>query len=146
MATRSVKPMPRGKPSGLPFHAHFTDVAAAAGLRAPIIYGGIDRKEYIVETMGCGCAFLDYDNDGWLDIFVLGATRFGNAPDGATNRLYKNNRDGTFTDIIEKAGLRAIGWASAVCVGDYNSDGFEDIFCTAFGHNVLYDGYPHLLW
>src|ERR1700686_3275013 len=81
VSTRAVTPTPRGKPSGLPFHAHFTDVAAAAGLRAPIVYGGVDRKDYIIETMGCGCAFLDYDNDGWLDVFVLGATRFGNAPE-----------------------------------------------------------------
>ena len=60
MATRSVKPTPRGKPSGVPFLASLVDVAAAAGLHAPIIYGGVERKEYIVETMGCGCAFLDY--------------------------------------------------------------------------------------
>src|ERR1700722_12505812 len=77
MASRGVKPRPHSKPSGIPFLARFTDIAAAAGLRAPIIYGGIDRKDYIVETMGCGCAFLDYDGDGWLDIFVLCGTRFG---------------------------------------------------------------------
>ena len=71
MASRGVKPMPRGKPSGLPFHAHFTDVAAQAGLRDPVIYGGPDRNLYIIEPMGSGIAFFDYDNDGWLDIFVL---------------------------------------------------------------------------
>jgi hypothetical protein len=72
MATRTVKPTPRGKPSGIPFHAHFTDIAEAAGLHAPTIYGGVSRKDYIVETMGCGCALLDYDNDGLLDLFVCG--------------------------------------------------------------------------
>src|SRR5450631_1086470 len=138
MASRGVKPMPRGKPSGLPFHARFTDVAAAAGLRAPVIYGGVDRKDYLVETVGCGVAFLDFDNDGWLDIFVLGGSRLSSAPAGATNRLYRNNRDGTFTDVTEKAGLRDVGWANGVCVGDYNNDGYEDLFCTYFGQNKLY--------
>ena len=68
MASRGVKPMPRGKPSGLPFHAQFIDVAAQAGLRDPVIYGSPDRNLYIIEPMGCGVAFIDYDNDGWLDI------------------------------------------------------------------------------
>jgi hypothetical protein len=81
--------MPRGKPSGLPFHAHFTDVAAAAGLRSPVIYGGTDRKEYILETVGCGAAFIDYDQDGWQDIFLLCGSRLENPPGQATNRLYK---------------------------------------------------------
>lgn len=130
--------MPRGKPSGVPFHARFTDIAGTAGLRAPVIYGGVDKKTYILETIGCGCAFIDYDNDGWLDILVLSGSRLEGAPEGATNRLYKNNRDGTFTDVTEKAGLHRTGWASAVCAGDYNNDGFEDLFITYFGTNVLY--------
>ena len=138
MATRTVKPTPRGKPSGIPFLAKFTDIAASAGLREPTIYGGISHKDYIVETMGCGCAFFDYDNDGWLDIFVLSGTRFGAAPEGATNRLYKNNRDGTFTDVTAKAGLLRTGWANGVCVGDYDNDGNEDLFITYWGENVLY--------
>ncbi len=137
VATRNVVPTPRGKPSGLPFHAHFTDIAEAACLRAPVFYGPADHKNYILETVGCGAAFFDYDNDGWLDIFLLGGTRFEGAP-GATNRLYKNNRDGTFTDVTDKAGLRRNGWASAVTVGDYNNDGFEDLFITYWGQNVLY--------
>ena len=138
VATRGAKPTPRGKPSGIPFLAHFTDVAQAAGLRYPTIYGGIDRKDYIVETMGCGCAFFDYDNDGWMDIFVLCGTRFAEAPAGATNRLYRNNRDGTFSDVTAKAGLLRTGWSSGVCVGDYDNDGFEDLFITYWGENVLY--------
>ena len=138
VASRGVKALPRGKPSGLPFHARFTDVAAQAGLTAPVIYGGVDRKEYILETVGCGAAFFDYDNDGWLDIFLLGGTRVEGAPPGATNRLYKNNGDGAFTDVTEQAGLARTGWAQAVCVGDYNNDGYEDLFVTYWGHNVLY--------
>jgi hypothetical protein len=138
VSSRNLKPLPRGKPSGLPFHARFTDVAAQAGLTAVVVYGGLKQKNYIVETVGCGVAFLDYDNDGWLDIFVLCGTRIDSPPADSTNRLYKNNRDGTFTDVTEKAGLKRTGWASAVTVGDYNNDGFEDIFVTYYGQDVLY--------
>jgi hypothetical protein len=138
VSSRNLKPQPRGKPSGLPFNAHFTDIAAQAGLTQPVIYGGLHSKNYIVETVGCGVAFLDYDNDGWLDIFVLCGTRMDSPPPDATNRLYKNNRDGTFTDVTEEAGLKRTGWASGVTVGDYNNDGFEDIFITYYGQNLLY--------
>ena len=96
MATRNIRPQQRGKRSGLPFDAKFTDVAHQAGLTAPSIYGSIDTKRHILEAVGCGIAFFDYDHDGWLDILVLGGTRFGTTPAGAGNRLYKNNRDGTF--------------------------------------------------
>jgi hypothetical protein len=133
-----VRPTPRGKPSGIPFRARFTDVAKQAGLTAPVIYGGVDRKQYILETIGSGVAFLDYDNDGWLDIFLLSGSRLEGSPVGATNRLYKNNRDGTFTDVTEKARLVRSGWASSVAVGDFDNDGFEDIFITYWGQNVLY--------
>jgi hypothetical protein len=138
MATHTTKPTARRAPSGRPFNARFVDIASAAGLRSPVIYGGVESKKYILEATGCGCAFLDYDNDGWMDIFLLSGTRLGGDPPEATNRLYKNNRDGTFTDVTEKAGLKATGWASAVCVGDYNNDGYEDIFCTYYGQNRLY--------
>jgi hypothetical protein len=138
ISSRNVKPQPRGKPSGRPFNARFTDIAKQAGLTHPITYGGIDTKQYIVEVVGCGVAFLDYDNDGWLDVFILNGTRLEGAPADATNRLYKNNRDGTFTDVTEKAGLVRTGWASAVTVGDYDNDGFDDLFITYYGQPVLY--------
>ncbi len=138
MSRHTAQAMARPAPSGRPFHAHFVDVAFQAGLRAPVIYGNVDSKKYILEATGCGCAFLDFDNDGWLDIFLLSGTRLQGDPPAATNRLYKNNRDGTFTDVTEQAGLKAVGWASGVCVGDYNNDGFEDIFCTYFGQNRLF--------
>ncbi len=138
VASRGVKALPRGKPSGLPFNASFIDVAAAAGLTAPTVYGSPDRGEYILETIGCGAAFLDYDNDGWLDIFLLSGRTLEGVPEGATNRLYKNNRDGTFSDVTKQAGLARSGWASGVCVADYNNDGHEDLFITYWGQNVLY--------
>jgi hypothetical protein len=138
MSTRGVKATSRPKASGLPFNASFTDVAAKAGLTAPVIYGGVDANAYILEAIGCGAAFLDYDNDGWLDIFLLSGTRWESAPPNTTNRLYHNNRDGTFSDVTEKAGLTRTGWACGVTVADYNNDGFEDIFITYWGHNVLY--------
>jgi hypothetical protein len=138
MASRGLTQRHKPAPSGRPFAAHFTDTAARAGLAAPVIYGEVDRKEYILEADGCGCAFIDYDNDGWVDIFLLTGTRLTGPPLGTTNRLYKNNRDGTFSDVTEKAGLHHVGWASSVCVGDYNNDGNEDIFCTYYGENKLY--------
>ena len=138
MASRGLAPAPRPKPSGKSFGTRFVDVAASAGLRAPSICGAVDHTSYLIETTGAGVAFLDYDNDGWLDIFVLSGTRIEGQAQHATNRLYKNNRDGTFTDVTEKAGLTRTGWAMGVTVGDYNNDGFEDIFVTYWGQNVLY--------
>jgi enediyne biosynthesis protein E4 len=138
ISSRGVKAQPRGKPSGRPFPSRLTDVAKQAGLTHPVVYGGVDTKHYILEVVGCGVAFIDYDNDGWQDLFVLSGTRLDGDPADATNRLYKNNRNGTFTDVTEQAGLRRTGWASAVTVGDYDNDGFDDLFITYYGRNVLY--------
>jgi hypothetical protein len=125
----------------------FVDVARQAGLVHPSVYGGLDRKRFIIETNGAGAAFLDYDNDGWLDALVLSGTQLeegerrdrrwapGEAP---TNRLYRNRRDGRFADATDAAGLRRTGWASAVCAGDYDNDGWTDLFLTYYGQNVLY--------
>ena len=79
-----------------------------------------------------------YANNGWMYIFLMWCTRIAGAPPAATNRLYKNNRDGTFTDVTEQSGLNSVGWGNGVCVGDYNNDGNEDLFCTYFGQNKLY--------
>ena len=138
VASRGVRSQPRPALSGLPFGAHFSDVAESAGLTRPTIYGSRDDPRYILETIGCGAAFVDYDNDGWVDIFILNGRMLDETPEGATNRLYRNNRDGTFTDVTAEAGLTRAGWASAVCVGDYNNSGYEDLFITYWGQNALY--------
>ena len=122
MTSRGVKAVPRGTPSGLPFHAKFVNVAAAAGLRAPVIYGGIAHADYLLESMGCGAAFLDYDNDGWLDIVLLTGRRFSTTPDDAVIRLYRNNRDGTFRDVTANSGLGRSVWAAGITVGDYTPE------------------------
>jgi len=123
--------------SSAPF-SRFVDVAHAAGLTEIMVYGETASFTYIVESMGGGCAFFDYDNDGWMDIFILGGRRLKDTPPNASNRLYKNNRDGTFTDVTAKAGLWDTDWAQGVCVGDYNNDGWEDLFVTYYGQNRLY--------
>ena len=127
-----------GSTKSLPPFSRFVDVAQPAGLTEPTVCGEQDSFTYIVESMATGCAFFDYDNDGWMDIFILSSRRLENTPASATNRLYKNNRDGTFTDVTVKAGLDDVGWAQGVCVGDYNNDGFEDLFLTYYGQNRLY--------
>jgi hypothetical protein len=140
MASRGVRPAPRPKPSGKPFPVTFTDVAPRAGLTTPLVYGDEYSKKYIVEANGGGIAFFDYDQDGWLDIFLLNGTKYEGFPAGSepTNHLYHNNRDGTFTDVTDKAGLRHTGWGYGVCIGDYDDDGHDDLFLTYYGKNVLY--------
>ena len=119
----------------------FIDVARQAGLTAPNVWGGVDHKRSIIEAKGSGLAFFDYDHDGWLDIYVTNGTRLdtkwpaGQAP---TSHLYKNNRDGTFTDVTAKSGLGQTGWQTGVCIGDYDNDGFDDLFCAFWGQNRLF--------
>ncbi|HEX7087601.1 MAG TPA: CRTAC1 family protein [Vicinamibacterales bacterium] len=124
----------------------FVDVAAQAGLTAPSIYGGLESKRFIIETNGAGAAWIDVDDDGWIDALVLGGTRLepgtrramANPDFGPTTRLYRNNRDGTFTDITAQSGLGRTAWASSVCAGDADGDGAIDLYVTAYGTNVLY--------
>jgi enediyne biosynthesis protein E4 len=120
--------------------ATFVDIGRAAGLNAKTIYGGEHKNKYLLETTGCGVAFYDYDNDGWLDIFLVNGWRLEGFPAGEepTSHLFKNNRDGTFTDVTVKAGLVHHGWGQGVCIGDYDNDGHDDLFVSYFGKNVLY--------
>jgi hypothetical protein len=130
-----------------PWAVRFTDVAAQAGLTHASVYGDIDRKRFIIETNGCGSAFVDFDRDGWVDALVLSGTRLEPGtrkdrswPSGAAphSRLYRNRHDGTFEDVTVRLGLDRVGWASSVCAGDYDNDGWIDLFVTYFGQNVLY--------
>jgi hypothetical protein len=127
--------------AALPLGYQFVNIAREAGLRTKTIFGGENKNRFLLETTGCGCAFFDYDNDGWLDIFLVNGTRLeakwpvGQAP---VSRLYKNNRDGTFTDVTVEAGVARTGWGQGVCAGDYNNDGFEDLFVTYWGDCVLW--------
>jgi hypothetical protein len=138
MASRGVKPAARSAPSGRPWNSTLTNIAKQAGLTAPIIYGAESGAQYITEITAGGVAFLDYDGDGWLDIFIVGGTRFGETPPEATNRLYRNQRDGTFEDVTDRAGLRRTGWGNGVAVADIDNDGRLDLFVTYWGENVLY--------
>jgi hypothetical protein len=140
-AVVSTEPAPDGE-----WSVNFTDLAREAGLVHPAIYGGVSAKRFIIETNGSGTALADVDNDGWLDALVLSGTRLApgtrrdsrDEADRAPSRLYRNRRDGTFADITARAGLTKIGWASGVCAGDYDNDGWMDLFITYFGSNVLY--------
>ena len=99
-----------------------------------------DDKQFLLEEMGCGAAFFDYDNDGWLDIFLVnGSSLDPKVRDSKpSSYLFHNNRDGTFTDVTKKAGLTHSGWGQACCVGDYDNDGVDDLFVRYWGRNVLY--------
>ena len=116
-----------------------SDVAGRAGLTQPIVYGGVEHKKYILETIGCGVAFFDYDNDGWLDIFAprrhAARRRSARAPATACTRTIATAPSPMSP---RRPASTATGWASGVCVGDYNNDGFDDLFLTCWGQNVLY--------
>jgi hypothetical protein len=120
--------------------ANFNDNAEKAGLTMTTVFGGKDTKKYIIETTGTGVSIFDYDNDGWPDIFLVNGTTLEGFPAGQapSSHLYRNNHDGTFTDVTAKAGLTATGWGQGACVGDYDNDGWEDLYVTYYGKNRLY--------
>ena len=124
-----------------PSPVQFQDVAQQAGLHTVNVWGGIDHKRSILEAKGSGLAFFDFDHDGWLDIYLTNGDRLDTqwpARKAPTAHLYKNNRDGTFTDVTQGSGLGLTGWQTGVCVGDYNNDGWDDLFCTYWGQNRLF--------
>ncbi len=130
-----------GKSDAAESGVQFLDVAQQAGLTIPNVWGGIEHKRSIIETKGSGVAFFDFDNDGWIDIYLTNGNRLDAHwdPDKApTSHLYKNNRDGTFADVTEKSGLARTGWQTGVCIGDYDNDGWDDLFCCFWGHNILF--------
>ncbi len=138
------RPAPKGVFSpvtGTPLGVQFVDVAKPAGLNAETIFGGEHKNKYLLETTGCGAAFFDYDHDDWLDIFLVNGWRLEGFPKGHEPfcHLFKNNRDGTFTDVTLGSGLEhRSGWGQACCVGDYNNDGWNDLFVTYYGQNALF--------
>jgi len=138
-----ARPAPKGTASpvaGTPLGVQFVDAAKEAGLHAKTIYGGEHRNQYLLETTGCGAAFFDFDQDDWVDIFLVNGWRLEGFAKGQepTCHLFKNNRDGTFTDVTVKAGLARSGWGQACCVGDYNNDGWNDLFVSYYGQNALF--------
>jgi len=139
-AGAQAKPRTVSKAFGSPLGYSLQDVAHEAGLDFLQVCGGDKVKKYILETTGSGVAFIDYDNDGWPDIFLVNGSSLDPAISNSqpSNKLFHNNRDGTFTDVTAKAGLTRSGWGQGVCVGDYDNDGFDDIFVTYWGEDVLY--------
>jgi hypothetical protein len=115
----------------------FHDIAAAAGLTAKNIFGGLESKGYILETTGNGVAIFDYDGDGRNDIFIANGTRLNSTAESPP-QLYHNEGNGHFRDAAEAAGLNETGWGQGVCVGDYDNDGHPDLLVTYYGHNILY--------
>ena len=118
----------------------FTNVAREAGLNDTIVFGGATTNKYLLETTGTCVAFFDYDNDGNLDLFFVNGSRlegFAGAK-APTNHLYRNKGDGTFEDVTVRAGLAASGRGQGACVGDYDNDGYDDLFVTYYGQNRLY--------
>ena len=120
--------------------ADFVDVAEKAGLKAVNVFGGKNMSTYILESTGTGVVIFDYDNDGWPDIFLVNGTTLEAAhrENGPTGHLYHNNHDGTFSDVTARAGLLASGWGQGACAGDYDNDGWEDLYVTYYGKNRLY--------
>ena len=118
----------------------FTEVPASASGITWVHTAGKSAEKYLPETTGAGCAFLDYDNDGWMDIYLVnsGKCDFYNPNPPLRNALYRNNRNGTFTDVTEKAGVAGGGYGQGVAVGDYDGDGFPDLYVTQYGRSILY--------
>jgi enediyne biosynthesis protein E4 len=141
LAQNAAKPAPAPANS---LGVTFTNVAKQSGLTHKTIYGDERKNKYLLETTGSGVAWFDYDHDGWLDLFFVNGTRLNLDPklfpkgQEPTSRLYKNNRNGTFTDVTAKAGLARTGWGQSACVGDYDNDGHDDLFVSYYGKNVLY--------
>src|SRR5271167_4648321 len=121
----------------------FRDITSQAGIHF-VHNNGAFGKKYLPETMGSGCAFIDYDNDGWPDILLVNGEDWPGHPShlakngASTLQLYHNNHDGTFTDVTRKSGLGISLFGLGVAVGDYDNDGFDDIFITAVGQSHLF--------
>src|SRR6266478_3711426 len=155
-ATHTLSEQTISATSKLPAIADFIDIASTAGLSASNVFGGKESSTYILESTGTGAAIFDYDNDGWPDIFLVNGTRLDgfDTKSAPTSHLYRNNHDGTFTDVTEKAGLLASGWGQGACVGDYDNDGWDgqlDLVVANYANFELAHAappgkYPTCLW
>jgi hypothetical protein len=118
----------------------FSEVTPASSGIHFVHSSGSSEQKYLPESTGAGCAFLDYDNDGWMDIYLVnsGPCDFWTPPKSLRNALYRNNRDGTFTDVTEKAGVAGGGYGMGAAVGDYDADGLPDLYVTQYGRSILY--------
>ena len=139
MISGGAQAMPRPKPSGRPWPVAFTDVAAEAGLRMKFTYGNPVKKKFVIESNGSGVALFDYNNDGLLDALLVNGSRLegfaaGQAP---TNHLYRNEGKGKFSDVTREARLGQSGWGNGVCAGDFDNNGYTDLYVTNYGRNLL---------
>ncbi|HXA06849.1 MAG TPA: CRTAC1 family protein [Bryobacteraceae bacterium] len=118
----------------------FTDIGAKAGLIAANVSGDVTNKKYILEMNGSGVAFLDYNRDGYIDLFVVNGTQLERRAGAVepVSHLYRNNGDGTFTDVTREAGVAFSGWGQGACAADFDNDGYDDLFVTYYGKNRLY--------
>ena len=123
-----------------PIGFSFVDVAEQAGIAAVTTYGGQKTNKYLLETTGTGVAMFDYDNDGWQDLFFVNGTTLEGFASGQepTSHLYRNRGNGTFEDTTVPAGLALAGWGQAACAGDYDNDGYADLYVTFWGQNRLF--------
>jgi len=139
MISGSARPLPRAKASGRPWPVSFSDVAAEAGLTTKFTSGNEKKKQFVIEANGSGVAFLDFDNDGRQDIFLVNGSRLEGFPAGQapTNKLYRNTGQGRFTDVTKAAHMDRSGWGNGVCTGDVNNDGFLDLYITYYGPNAM---------
>ena len=140
MISGSARPLPRTKPSGRPWPVSFTDVATQAGLTTKFTSGNETKKKFVIEANGSGVAFLDFDNDGRLDVFLVNGSRLEGFPAGQapTNKLYRNTGQGRFVDVTKQAHMDRSGWGNGVCAGDVNNDGFLDLYVTYYGPNAMF--------
>ncbi len=140
MISNSAAAMPKGKFSGKPWAATFVDAALEAGLKFTFTYGNPVSKKYVIEANGSGTAFIDYDNDGLLDVLLVNGSKLegGAAVGGATSRLYRNLGAGRYGDVTPQAGIGRSGWGNGVCAGDVDNDGGLDLYVTYYGKNSLF--------
>ena len=143
IATQNAPPAVRTALSGWPFPVSFFDVADQAGLHMTFASGSEQSKKYIIEANGSGVAFLDFDNDGRQDLFLVNGSRLDGTAAKDTSHLYRNEGNGRFLDVTKEAGVGRAGWGSGICVGDVDNDGFDDIFVTYWGKNSLYRNNGH---